>query len=309
MRNVIDINDARLLVASDIRGNWDNYRKIRDTFQTLRREGEADVLVLNGNLIQGSGGYQDRSLQILDDLIDNPQPNIITLLGNREFFHIYNIAVVAGGHDFTEQFEDQIERDREKYVGFMQKMPYAIRTRGGVVINHAGANHAIAKSSYNVAQCVNGSGFLDGFDHGAVVAKLKIATRLAMEKELGSELADDFFDDYSPQIGQVFAQTSEGRYLLDVFTNGNEASYGAWQYDSLLMGFIEKMSGRNRPQRHLMSGNMLVPGEYQMVGGLQLRLGSSGNAEDSSRVLGLVDASRRYPYIDELVDDLVPLKV
>ena len=295
MGKVIDVDKGRLLVASDIHGNWEDYMRIRVMFRQLKRRGKADILVLDGDLVHGYEGYKkDRSVQILDDLIDNPDPSILTMLGNHELMQIYHIGQV-----FVRPLEEQIKHNRERYIGFMKQMPYAIRTSGGVLINHTGANppmSGFARPKYQgLVQRVDGFRLMDGLNHDMVLEQLKKGTGFKTEGL------------YSPQIGRLFVQSDIGRYLWDVFFNMNEFEYGEKQYDRMLGGFLATMSNGNRPQLFVVTGHIGVPEGYKVVGGRQLRICSSYGAEEPNKVLALVDASTQYSTVDRLVSDLVPL--
>lgn len=83
-------------------------------------------------------------------------------------------------------------------------MPFGIVTHSGVTITHTGANPPMA---------------------GIVVERPnRPSYRDIVERVDGYNLAD-FFDDYSPQIGEVFGQNGIGSYLWDVFFNGNETEF------------------------------------------------------------------------------------
>jgi len=300
MPNIIDMDQGRLLVASDIQGNWEDYCKIRSRFSSLKAEGKADILVLDGDLIHGYPGYVDNSVRILDDLIDNPDPAVIALLGNHELMHIYHMRVQKAGRSFVEPFEQQIAYDREKYVGFMKRMPYAIRTLGGVLINHTGASCVIAfAESDGVFSGIN------SLNHDDILNYLKQEIKESM-KGIERELPENFFDKYMPAIGSLFARMEIGTFLWDVFFNKNEydphKEY-AFGYPFILEDFLQAMS-IGRPQNFLISGHIEVPSGYQVVEDRQLRICSSYGAEESRKTLVLVDASRNYQSIQELVDDL-----
>lgn len=300
MGNIIDIDEGRLLVASDIQGNWEDYMKINDLFRQLKRQGKADILVLDGDLVHGYEGYEDRSVQILDDLIDNSDPSVITMLGNHELMNIYHMGqVTKNEQEFVRPLEEQIEHNRERYIGFMKQMPYAIRTSGGVLINHTGANPPMAGFSIPAYQDLvqKGGGFrlMDDLNHDIILEQLKKAAGVETEGQ------------YSPQIGQVFTGTDIGSYLWDVFFNKNEFEYGEEQYHKMLDGFLETMSRGNRPQRFAVTGHIEVPEGHKVVDGRQLRICSSYGANDPNKVLALVDASKQYSSVGPLVSDLVPL--
>ncbi len=68
------------------------------------------------------------------------------------------------------------------------------------------------------------------------------------------------------------------------------------------------MSHGNREQRFLIAGHMKAKEGYEVVLEKQLRISTSHGAKnDSKKTLALVDASRKYSRIDELVKDLIPL--
>lgn len=308
MSQIIDMSKGNILVASDIQGNWEDYQRIRTMFLNLKNQGKTDILVLDGDLIHGYKGYEDRSVQILDDLISNADPSVICLMGNHELMHIYHMQVSKNGQSFVEPFEDQIKHNREHYMNFIKSMPYAIRTAGGVLINHTGANIPMAGySGEEYGQLARADGFrlINNLNHDKMLEQLKKATREVMEKQYGQKLADDFFDDYSPEIGQIFMETDIGQYLWDVFFNKNEFEYKK-QYPVILDKFMQTMS-TGLPQRFLISGHIEVPEGYAIISGKQLRICSSYGTREKNKVLALVDASREYSSINKLVADLQPL--
>ena len=57
----------------------------------------------------------------------------------------------------------------------------------------------------------------------------------------------------------------------------------------------------------MVTGHIEVPNGYAVIDSKQLRICSSYGAEDRNKVLGLVDASKLYESVDQLVDDLQPV--
>ena len=53
------------------------------TAKKLNKEGNADYLVFTGDLIHGYPGYPDKSLEIIEDMM-NSTSNFIALLGNHD---------------------------------------------------------------------------------------------------------------------------------------------------------------------------------------------------------------------------------
>jgi Icc-related predicted phosphoesterase len=311
MGRIIDIKEGKLLIATDIHGNWKDYRSVRDLYETLRNRGKADFLVLNGDLIHGYPGYEDRSVEILDDLIGNPDESLIALMGNHELPHVYHFEVLKGSVSFVEPMERRIENRRERYTGFIEQMAYAVRTPGGVLINHSGPNYPMAgfsKRGYE-AFVRNHDLFrvMDSLDHDAVRQQLEKKVRETLEKEQGERLPDGFFDAFREELGYEFLETEVGRFLWDVFFNKNEHEFGMKFYKAVLEGFLQTMSSGGKPQKFLVSGHIEVRKGYEVIGGKQLRICSSQGARDSKKVLSLVDASRQYQSINDLVHDLVLL--
>lgn len=316
MGNIIDIDKGKILVATDIHGNWEDYVKIREKYKTLKSQGKADMLTYDGDIIHSDGKYEDKSLEILDDLIDNPDKTIIPVLGNHELMHIYHLEVKKDKMDtsFAEPLEIRIEKEgknREKYIEFMKQMPYAIRTKGGVVINHTGPNPPMAglyrKGYGDLVQKYDSFNLMDQLDHDKNLDPLKITTRKLIEKDYGHKLADNFFDDFSPQIGQIFLSSPLGNYLWDVFFNMNEFGFEERMYNEMLDKFLKTMSNGNKKQEFLVSGHIWVPDGYKTINATQLRICSSSGTSDSNKVMALVDASQEYLVIDSLVDKLVYL--
>ena len=317
MGNILDMDEGKILVATDIHGNWEDYVKIRKVYEKLKRDKRADILVYDGDLIHSDGKYEDKSLEILDDLIDNPDKSIIPVLGNHELMHIYHLEVKKDEMDtsFAEPLEIRIEEERnnnrEKYIEFMKQMPYAIRTKGGVVINHTGPNPPMTglyrKGYGDLVQKYDAFQLMNQLDHDKILKQLKDTTRELIEKDYGHKLADNFFDDFSPQISQIFLSSPLGNYLWDVFFNLNEFGFEERMYNEMLDKFLKTMSNGNRKQDFLVSGHIGVTGGYKTINATQLRICSSSGTSDSNKVLALVDASQEYLVIDSLVDKLVSL--
>ena len=311
MGQIIDINDGRLLVATDIHGNWDDYQAIRAKFVEVKRQGNVDILVFDGDLIHGYEGYEDRSKDILDDLIDNPDPTVLTLLGNHEFMHIYHLDVSKNGKSFTDVFEEEIKSDRERYVGFMRKMPYAIRTAGGVVINHTGANPPMAgiatERKYEHLAGPQAFHIMNKLEHDEILGNVHRVMSTILEDLYPRSLSVEFFEEFNSEIGDVFDSTDIGAFLWDVFFNKNEQHYDEVTYSIMLTRFLKTMSLGDKPQQFVVSGHIEVPLGYEVIAGKQLRICSSYGADEGKKVLSLVDASRQYESVVQLIDDLQQL--
>ena len=231
--DIRDFHDGVLLVATDLQGNWEDYRAVRERFAALRAQGSVDKLVIAGDVIHRYDGGPDSSKEILDDLIDHPDPNVIVLLGNHELMHLYHLNMERNGFRFVEALEERIAPNRARYADFLRELPYAVRTAAGVSITHTGANSPMAGIAENAryAHMVEGQ---DGLrivrqiNHAEVLRAVTRLTRIALEASYGRPLAADFFDDFTPQLGEQFLRTDLGAYLHDVFFNRNE-KLSFWQ--------------------------------------------------------------------------------
>ena len=93
---VIDLQEGRVLVATDIHGNWKDYSQVLSRFDN----GEAETLVIIGDIVHPDTGVKDRSMKILDDLIsrgaNTQKSNIIVLMGNHDMPRRRSAATVDG---------------------------------------------------------------------------------------------------------------------------------------------------------------------------------------------------------------------
>lgn len=306
---ILDVLEGRLLVATDIQGNWEDYQAITHKFKRLQQEGKVDILVFAGDLIHGYPGYEDKSKEILDDLLGDSDPSVVCLLGNHELMHIYHLDVKKGDLSFAKHLEDRIEAERERYVGLFKGMPYAIRTAGGVTINHTGANPPFGgmyRPEYE-RPAQQSLRTLLTLDHDHFLAFLKERTKKHLEEEYGCVLDPEFFADFTPQLGETFMGVDVGAFLWDVFFNKNELQFKKAYEEVLLPRFLERMSTPEKPQQFLISGHIPVAEGYQVIGERQLRISSSYGAEQGKKTLALVDVARKYTQMQELIDDLVAL--
>jgi Icc-related predicted phosphoesterase len=322
MVNIININRGNILVATDLHGNWDDYFKIKRKFLDFKQKGKADFLVLAGDLIHKYNGFEDNSVKILDDLIDKPDPSIIPILGNHEFMHIYHLCVTRQGEEgIVEPFETAIESNREKYIGFFMNMAYAVITKGGIIINHTGANPPMAgfcRPEYNdlmqkEMQGTHPTDYIRGLDHNTLLDILKAQTREHIEqtdsnlKKNKGKLDPQFFDDFTPQVGEFFMSQPIGQYLWDVFFNRNEFEYGNTNYKQMLTNFLENFNTDNIPLDYLVCGHIPVQNGCETFGGRQLRLSSSYGAHLHNKLMAYIDASVKYSSINDVVNRLEPI--
>lgn len=133
-QRIVDLTEGQAMVVTDLHGDWDAYRQYRDTFFQLRELGQADILILDGDLIHASApASQDKSLEIILDIIELKKElgdSLVCVLGNHELPHIYSITLQKGDELFTPRFEFAMGEHREKIVAFFDSLPFYVRTPG-----------------------------------------------------------------------------------------------------------------------------------------------------------------------------------
>ncbi|MGB1288660.1 MAG: metallophosphoesterase, partial [Aggregatilineales bacterium] len=154
---VHDFDSGIAMVVTDLHGDGAVYEHLRDIFLDLHEKGEADRLIICGDLIHGYGDEaDDKSLEMLLDVMrlqsEMGEDTIILLMGNHEMPHIYGITLSKGNLAFTPRFERALTRldanadndyNRADVIRFLKSLPFYVRTKAGVLLTHAGASDAI----------------------------------------------------------------------------------------------------------------------------------------------------------------------
>ncbi len=285
---IVDLDSGLVMVATDIHGNWDDYERVMQVYESSG----ADYLVFEGDSVHGYPGYEDRSKDILDDLIvrgaNTPDSGIIALIGNHEMVHPYHLMLTKGPLKFTWNLEVEIMEEREKYVDFFTAMPFAARTAGGVLLNHTGASGIIGsgqEGEYGVT-----FEYLADWPHEGIVQLIS--------KHLGiAEPASTLYSD----IGKTFMSSKNGQFLWEFFMNGNELQYGE-SYFQFVPQFLEFMStGHETPLNVMVNGHIGVAKGSQAVCPQQLRVSTGHGAESGEEKAYLIfDAAESYADADDL---------
>lgn len=136
---------GKAIIGTDLHGNLDDFNKLIKAWEDISPK--KNHLVLTGDFIHAMGRDDDRSLDILDKIMDcRKYKNFHLLLGNHEWATIIHISVYKGGLNqslnFNEllknKFGDEWNDKLEEYTTFFQQLPVAVRTDNGVFISHAG---------------------------------------------------------------------------------------------------------------------------------------------------------------------------
>ena len=321
MSRIVDLEWGRVMVVTDLHGEYPVYCRYRDRFRELRAHGQANVLVFVGDLIHTEGPRRtDGSLEIVMDLLRLRRDlgeGLIVLLGNHEMPHLYGIAISKGGYTYTPQFEIAMSAHRPEIVAFFDEMPFYVRTRAGVTIAHVGASRA--------ASSLEGLRRLAAYSHSAELAKVdallegqdRTSVRAGLAKLSGENYADlvaqnmGITDSNDPRYDDVLrgvlvtGLSSDFQRLWEATFNKNEAQYGPAEYARLAQDCLAALSEGFVEQRAFVSGHIQVNGGYEIVAGQQLRLASWAHATppEAGRYL-LFDAGRPVASVEDLMAGL-----
>lgn len=303
-QRIIDLEAGVAMVVTDLHGDWELYQLYRDRFLELRTRGRANYFILTGDLIHSSGSPdQDGSLNIVLDVLRlraELGEQIIYLLGNHELPHIYSITLQKGKHLYTSGFETVLGKYRHQVLSLFDQLPFYVRTRGGVVISHAGASTAFSEQ--------RGAERLFNFSHKRVwretieslPAEIRPSLRAALSKTTKrtyDELVQDYFAVTGPGdprydhflIGAVATSTHPDFQLLwDALFTRNELQYGEDAYTMLVASMLTALSNDYYPQRVLVAGHIDCRGGYKIVASRQLRLASGKHAISRDAALYLL---------------------
>lgn len=282
------------MVVSDLHGDWDAYRHYRDRFLQLHARGQADYLILLGDLIHREGpADRDASLAIVLDVraLQRSLPDrVIYLCGNHELPHIYNITLSKGRQEFTARFQATLGEHRDEVISLFKALPFYVRTRAGVALTHAGAPAEVTDPA-NAHQLFNWS-------HQALLdeaAALLATQNVAALRHSFSKLSGVSYDRQARHFLAV-SGPEDPRYddLLRGFvaSNGNpkfdllwsalftrcEHDYGRTDYAIFLDALLAALSEPSRPQRLLVAGHVRIRGGHEVVVERHLRLASAANA-------------------------------
>ncbi|MFA8433056.1 MAG: metallophosphoesterase [Marinifilaceae bacterium] len=288
-----DIDQGRIMVVTDLHGNGYDYRQIIDVYRNLKEANSVDYLVFVGDLIHSYPGQKDESVAIVEDLMERganqEDSDIICLLGNHEFVHIYHIALAKGHLEFTSWFERRIVKKRKKFIDFFQAMPLAVRTKGGVLIHHTGASEIYSPQSKI-------------FQDFQVLKEYSHTESLNGLKHIKSDLNP--FGKYDTTVGQTFMQTLEGDWFWEMLMNGNERQYGP-AYPQMVNQMLDYMSSDRQglPLRVMVTGHIGVDYGAEVVTEGQLRLCSSaGCLGDLEKKILLFPAEKGIESASQLIE-------
>ncbi len=315
---VVNLEKGQAMVVTDLHGDWDAYQRYRDTFFQLQALGQADILILNGDMIHASApANQDKSLEIVLDIIRLKKElgdSLVYVLGNHELPHIYSITLQKGEELFTPRFEFNMGGKRQEIVSFFDSLPFYVRTSGGVSICHAGASTALGETD-GVSRVFN-------YSHQRVLQRTRAQITKeerpslirAMRKMHGrtyndmarnwfaiSGLNDPRYDDFL--VGTLTTSDEDFELLWSALFTRNEKEYGSNSYQVLLSTMLQALSEGYAQQSILITGHIDCKGGHKMVNRHQLRVASAKHALPREAGLYLLfNIRERF----ETAADLVP---
>jgi serine/threonine-protein phosphatase PP1 catalytic subunit len=147
MGNLVKLpKNGKALIITDIHGNLNDYNKYMHIWDKF--ENSDNHLILTGDFIHAMGRENDGSIEIMESVQNRCETskNFHVLLGNHEWSTITKKAVYKAGINQTlnfdellrENFGQSYNKELEKYVEFLRKLPIAVRTANKVFISHAG---------------------------------------------------------------------------------------------------------------------------------------------------------------------------
>jgi hypothetical protein len=311
-----------VMVVTDLHGDWDAYRRYRDRFVALQAKGQADSLVLTGDLIHREKlDEPDHSLEMVMDVLAlqaSYGQAVIYLCGNHEVPHIYGFNLTKGERNYTPPFEAALTNSRQRaaVVALFDSLPFYLRTRAGVVLAHAGAAAPLAHPQ-NATKIFNWSHqrLFDWADQVMVtedVAALRNGyaqwNQMPYETMARYYLAVSGPDD--PRYNDLlrgFLATSNPAFeqlLWPALFTRCEQEYSS-DYAIFLEALLQEVSQNFYPQRVLVAGHMTIKGGYQIVAQRHLRLASAHHAtpREAGRYL-LFDAGQAVRRTEDLLPGL-----
>lgn len=316
---VVNIDAGRVMVVTDLHGDWNAYRHCRDRFLTLQAHGEADILLFTGDLIHSDGpAEEDQSLAIVMDVLalrEQLGDRLIYLLGNHELPHLYGLLISKGERVYTPRFEAVMGDHRPQIMALFDSLPFYARTRAGVALCHTGAAAEISSPTIAFRLFNHSHRRLWEEITARAPASARPALRLALSESAGAPyemLVRDYLAVSGPEdpryddflLGSLVADHPSFRLLWTAFFNRNEQWYGRQEYLECLDALLTHLSSGYIRQRTLVTGHIVCQDGHEVVVGRQLRIASGVHARPyrSARYL-LFDAGQTvYRAVDLLAD-------
>ncbi len=332
MSRIVDLNSGSAMIITDLHGAWDAYQRLRDQFLQLHKKGDVNHIVICGDLIHNEGMEEvDASLDMLLDVMalqaDLGKDKVTMLLGNHELPHIYGLTLAKGSVEFTPRFESALTRLDQRYKlpikrkevrAFLASLPFFARTKGGVLITHAGAASDVA-STKHVERLLSlehddlislADRELKKFDIGSLQRGYSHFTGISYDEQAKHYLSVSSSEDprYNELLRVLFlsGQNTDFDLMWNTLFSQNELDVGESAYLKTLKNFLTYFSAVSPNElRVLVSGHISVKDGYAEVGKQQLRMASCTHAfpRKTARYL-LLDCEKTINTSEDLVPGL-----
>lgn len=284
------------MIVTDLHGDREAFDRYVRRFRELYEAGDAQRLILLGDLIHGYGPpEQDGSLRMVLDLMalqaEYGADTVIMLLGNHEMSHIYGVSLFKGDLAFTPRFEHSLGQHRARIIDFFERLPFLVRTGAGVLLGHAGP----------AVEVIGHVDALRTFDHRAILDRADKVLAQADDLDLlyrhygqvhnvrYDEAAREMLAVSGPDDPRythllrafiVAQQDCDFARLWDALFTQNESGMSALVYGEVTQEFLRAWSaGAPVPQRVMVSGHIVTPaGGQELVNRQHLRLSSATHA-------------------------------
>ncbi len=310
------------MVVTDLHGDGDAYQRYRDCFLTLQARGQADTLILNGDLLHYYGPEEeDASLAMVLDVLQLKQElgeRLVYLLGNHEVPHIYGFPLQKGDDLFTPRFEWAMGEHRAEIMALLKSLPFYVRTPGGVAVAHAGASPAIYEPE--------GMERVLGCSHEQILARARKEVTAEIRPSLQQTIEQRYALPYDELVKICFAVTGpdDPRYhdfltasmvlnnnddfnlLWFAMFSRNEKEYPEITYKLMLQNFLQLLSAGYKTQHVLVTGHINCRRDgHKLVNEQQLRIASATHAlpREAGKYL-LFDVTKKVKTAEDLLPHL-----
>lgn len=292
----LDLTSGAAMIVTDLHGDREAFHRYISRFSTHLEAGEAQRLILLGDLIHSYGpAHSDASVLMVQETMalqaELGADRVIMVLGNHELPHLYGMPLSKGEIEFTPRFEHALGDHRQAVLAFFDGLPLAIRTAAGVLLTHAGP-------ALNVAGQVD---VLRHYDHQAVrqqgdrlvaeagdVAVMLRRYQLAYGKPYDDDAAH-YLAVTGPQDPRyldllrsdlIARHCGPFRVLWNALLTQNEVGLTEMVYVQGCRALLaEYSSGAPAEQRVMVSGHLVTPpGGHMLVNRMHLRLSSAAHA-------------------------------
>jgi hypothetical protein len=310
------------MVVTDLHGDWDAYQRYRDRFADLQAKGQADYLIVTGDLIHADSPRQDNSLLIIQDILELRSiygEAIIYLCGNHELPHIYGFGLSRGKREYTPAFEAALSdsAQRAEVIELLSGLPLYVRTAAGVSVTHAGAADVMTDAS-NAAKIFawdhqrvrsEANAFLatqniDGMRRAyARLSQAESYDALAKHYLAVTDPDDPRYDDLLR--GFILTSNPDFQVLYSALFTRCEQDYGLDVYAETLRLVLQHLATDYAPQQVLVAGHMAAQNGFQIIAEEHLRIASGSHAKprESGRYL-LFDIARLVSKAEDLLPNL-----